>query len=159
VRLTTIAGHFAITRKPHFVVEGNMSNGFNGPTLQGKGFELVSSDPSKANHILTITQQAAVAADDSIAFIAGTWQGDGPNVKNFVGSITASPVRITCSWINGMNGLNALVGHVVSASRLPGGPEARLRLDATVVVTDDQGNVLQGHGPGQVSGLQILVAF
>jgi len=133
-----------------------MSNGFNGPTLQGIVFELKSSTPNKPNHTLRITLQQTL--DNSVAFIAGTWQGDGPNAKNVTGSITASPSRITCSWpngmmgANGMTGMNALVGHVVPASRLPGNPTGRWHLEGSVVVTDGQGNVVPGAGPGQVSG-------
>lgn len=133
-----------------------MSSAFTGPTLQGVTFELKSSTPGKPNHMLTIAVQQPL--DASVAFIAGTWQGDGPNAKNVSGSITASPVRITCSWSNGMmgangkTGMNALVGHVVPASRVPGNPTGRWNLSGSVVVTDGQGDVVPGAGPGAVSG-------
>lgn len=133
-----------------------MSNGFNGPTLQGVVFELKSSTPGKPNHILTITLQQPLDATN--AFIAGTWQGEGPTPKNFAGSITAGPVHITCSWPNGMmsangrTGMNALVGNVVPASRILGNPMGRWHLDGSVVVTDGEGNVVPGAGPGMVSG-------
>ena len=127
-----------------------MSSNFTGPTLQGVVFELKSSTPGKPNHVLTIALQQPL--DASIAFIAGTWRGDGPNAKNFAGSITGSPVRITCSWPNGMMGQNTLLGHVVPASRVPGNPTGRWDLSGSVVVTDGQGDVVSGAGPGAVSG-------
>ena len=126
-----------------------MSSAFTGPTLQGVTFELKSGNPGKPNHVLTIALQQPL--DASIAFIAGTWQGDG-NAKNVSGSITSNPVRITCSWPNGKTGMNALVGHVDPASRVPGNPTGRWRLSGSVVVTDGQGNVVPGAGPGAVSG-------
>ena len=133
-----------------------MSNGFNGPALQGVVFDLKSSTPGKPNHTLTITLQQPL--ETTLAFIAGTWQGEGPNAKNFAGSITASPVHITCSWSNGMmgangsTGMNALVGDILPASRIPGNPTGRWVLKGSVVVTDGQGNVVPGAGPGMVSG-------
>jgi len=133
-----------------------MASGFSGPTLQGVVFELKSGTSGKPNHTLTIVLQQPM--DTTLAFISGTWQGDGPNAKNFAGSITAGPVRITCSWPNGMmgpngrTGMNALVGHVVPASRVPGNPTGRWHLDGTVIVTDGQGTVVPGAGPGMVSG-------
>lgn len=141
-----------------------MSNGSSVPTLQGIAFELVSSTPGKPNHILSITLQQPV--DDSFAFLVGTWRGDGPNAKIIGGSIAASPVRITCSWSNGMTdpmtgmtGMNVLVGYLVPASRRPGHPTGRLRLDGTVFVTDGTGALLQGKGPGQLSGDEIPPAL
>ena len=152
-----LAGVDSLDRRAERVVEGNnMANGFTGPSLEGLVFIVKSTTSGKPNHTLTITVQQPL--DSSIAFVAGTWQGEGPNPKNFAGSITAAPSLITCSWPNGMmgangkTGMNALVCNVVPASRIPGNPTGRWHLDGSVVVTDGQGNVVPGAGPGTVSG-------
>ena len=86
-----------------------------------------------------------------VAFVEGTWQGDGPNAKHVTGSITDGVVSLTILWANGMGGTNTLVGRLTPVvSRIPALPP-RWELNGNVVVTNAQGDIVPG-GPGAVSG-------
>jgi hypothetical protein len=74
--------------------------------------------------------------------------GKRSNAKEFTGSITDGTVSITCSWANGMNGTNTLMGRIIPTSRIVAN---RWELTGNVVATDGAGNVVAG-GPGMVSG-------
>jgi hypothetical protein len=119
---------------------------FDGPGLQGVAFTLRSGS-GKPTHTLTITGQTTVTAN--YAFLQGTWQGDGPTPKNFTGSLTDGVVSITCSWANGMGGTNTLIGRISVGSPIIVNLWA---LNGNVVVTNGQGAVVPGAGPGAVSG-------
>jgi hypothetical protein len=59
------------------------------PNLKGfVFFPLISSQPGKPNHKLTILSQTFTSAE--FATIQGTWEGDGPNVHDGTGDITTS---------------------------------------------------------------------
>lgn len=124
---------------------------FDGPGLQGVVFTL-NSGSGKPTHTLTITGQTAVTTN--YAFLQGAWQGDGPTAKEFTGSLTDGVVSITCSWVNGMGGVNTLIGRITEASPIiAASPIAGnlWTLSGNVVVTNGQGAVTSG-GPGAVSG-------
>ena len=126
--------------KPHPEIPFN----FDGPSLQGVVFTLKSSS-DKPTHTLTITSQTYVS--ENFAFIQGTWQGDGPTAKDFTGSLTDGTVSMTCSWTNGMSGVNTLIGRVTPVSQIVANG---WQFSGSVVVTSN-GAVVQG-GPGAVSG-------
>jgi hypothetical protein len=117
---------------------------FDGPSLEGVVFTLKSSD-NKPTHTLTITSQTYVS--DNYAFIQGTWQGDGGTAKDFTGSLTDGTVSMTCSWANGMSGVNTLIGRITPVSQIVANG---WQFTGSVVVTSN-GAVVQG-GPGGVSG-------
>jgi hypothetical protein len=117
---------------------------FGGPSLEGVVFTLISSS-NKPNHTLTIKSQTYVS--QNFAFIQGTWQGDGPTAKDFTGSLTDGVVSMTCSWPNGMTGVNTLIGRVTPVSQIASNG---WQFDGSVVVTSN-GAVVQG-GPGALSG-------
>ena len=117
---------------------------FDGPNLEGVVFTLKSSS-DKPTHTLTITSQTYVS--ENFAFIEGTWQGDGPTAKDFTGSLTDGTVSMTCSWTNGMSGVNTLIGRITPVSQIVANG---WQFTGSVVVTSN-GAVVQG-GPGAVSG-------
>jgi hypothetical protein len=118
---------------------------FDGLSFQSFVFNLKSST-NAPDHTLTITSQTPVSTN--FAFIEGTWQGKGSAAKKFTGSITDGAVSITCSWANGMNGTNTLMGRIAPASSIVAN---RWELTGNVVATDGTGNIVAG-GPGMVSG-------
>jgi PASTA domain len=150
------------------------------PNLKGfVFFPLISSQPGKPNHKLTILSQTFTSAE--FATIQGTWEGDGPNVHDGTGDITTqlfvdptpafarhenrvivvprpTLIRITFQFPNGMmspdgtqTGWNTL-----TSTLTPNGTNI-WHLDGTVVVRDYTGTIEQGKGPGDLSGDGSLV--
>jgi hypothetical protein len=127
---------------------------YNGTNYQGYVFLLVSSS-GKANHVLAISTQMNEYFFEQ-AYITGLWYGDDPsNAKSIEGVITGNGDGISCSWTTpkGKNVLQGTLTYTVGKFGVATGliwPS--VYLDGDVTAYDPNGNVLQGMGPGHVSG-------
>jgi hypothetical protein len=122
---------------------------YNGPSFQGLSFDLLSSN-GKPAHTLTIQTQTNGFFDT--AYITGTWQGEGA-AKPITGSIVDvnGNITITVTWANGQGGTNTLSGTITWVPELAFF-QSHWLLQGSVTVTDANGQVVQGAGPGNVSG-------
>jgi hypothetical protein len=120
---------------------------FDGPSLLNVVFTLKSLE-NAPTHFLRIMSQTSISRN--FAFIQGTWQGDGPTPKQFIGTISDGTIRLTCSWARGDDpnidvGRNTLMGTVFPADT------QHWVLVGNVVATDAEGEITSG-GPGMVTG-------
>jgi hypothetical protein len=123
---------------------------YNGPSFQGLSFDLQSSN-GKPAHTLTI--QTQTNGFFNTAYITGTWQGDGPTARSITGRIVDinGSITITVSWANGQGGTNTLSGSISWVPE-PFFVQSHWHLQGSVTVTDASGQIVQGAGPGNVSG-------
>ena len=142
-----------------------MDETYDGPFYQGFVFFLVSANPQKGNHILTITLQIDGFAAN--AGILGTWRSqDNPaSLKPVEGWITQGGGSIECQWSTPNGGTNVLTGTLTynpgRYTRFTGLAWPSAFLDGDVVDFDSAGNPTD-KGPGHVSGTgmrQMLVAL
>jgi len=141
-----------------------MDETYDGPFYQGFVFFLVSANPQKGNHILTITLQIDGFAAN--AGILGTWRSqDNPaSLKPVEGVIIQGGGGIECQWSSGQGGTNVLTGTLTynpgRFTRFTGLGWPSAFLDGKVTAYDANGNDT-GKGPGAVSGTgmrQIMIA-
>jgi hypothetical protein len=100
-----------------------------------------------------VVPKRIVTIDFLIASIQGTWQGDGPSAKNFVGTIlSVNAPSITLSWANGMDGHNTLSGRLTPVSAIIVFQENTWHLNGSVTAYDANNEPITGAGPGNVSG-------
>jgi hypothetical protein len=139
------------------------TNPYSGPDYQGFVFILVSSI-GKSNHVLTIGMQVNEKLYE-VAYITGLWYSqneDAFQAKPVEGAIIDNGYSIKCSWspppsppakptVKNLVLTGSLVYYpgsfgVVGLTR----PSAFL--DGNVVAYDSNNNVVEGMGPGPVSG-------
>jgi hypothetical protein len=122
---------------------------YSGPNFQGLSFDLQSAN-GKPAHTLTI--QTQTNGFFYTAYITGTWQGDGA-AKPITGTIVDinGNITITVSWANGQGGSNTLSGSITWVPELAF-YQSHWLLQGSVTVTNSYGQIVQGAGPGNVSG-------
>jgi hypothetical protein len=132
--------------------------GYTGPNYQGFVFGLLSSI-GKPTHGLTIATQTNEHIFEQ-AVITGSWYpADDPSAgKPYQGLITGNGDAISCTWTTS-NGYNVLQGTLTYKAAefnvFPPPPQwvpPSAYLDGDVTAYDANGNVIQGAGPGPVSG-------